>query len=207
MKKSNLMMLALMGLTAGISANAQAGQETAAQTNKKDMSCPNMASLSSDEQAFASKLNDKNKKAFCGQFSSDQRRAAMMASCKGPANCGADKATGKKKIMSPDDAVGKVMNDNNMSMAEKRANLTLLASAQPVAQPSTAPAAAQPAAAQPTATPAAQPAAVQPTATPVKLAPAATQPAPAAQPSVDQTSAAPAKATPASAQPSAPHAK
>jgi|SRR5579872_1250154 len=157
MKKKNLMMLALMGMTAGLSANLQAEEATKVDTK---MDC---SKLSSDEMAFSSKLNDSNRRMFCSKFSADQRKSAMMASCMGPNNCGAGRSDGTKKPMNANDAVQKVMKDNGMAMAEKREKAADALSQAP------APAKATPAVATPAA--------------PAKAAPAAAvTPAPAAAP-------------------------
>ena len=79
--------------------------------------------LSPGERSFSSKLNDANRKMFCGKFTPEQRKTSMMASCNSRANCGLNRNAGKK-VMSPDEAVQKVIKDSKMSMAEKRESLS-----------------------------------------------------------------------------------
>lgn len=94
MKKMNLMMLALMAMAAGA---VQAGEPVAAV--KTESSC---ASLSAEEQAFAAKLGERQRKLFC-MMNIDQRKAAMTAS--------ADPA------QTADGAVEKIMKEHHLSMA------------------------------------------------------------------------------------------
>jgi hypothetical protein len=87
MKKS-MMMLALVGMTAGVAVNAENTQNAAAAPAQKTQvatapaaKAPEAAAvkLSADEQAFASKLNDQNRKAFSDKLSADQRKSVMVA--------------------------------------------------------------------------------------------------------------------------------
>ncbi|MBI2742759.1 MAG: hypothetical protein HYX48_02440 [Chlamydiales bacterium] len=109
MKKEFFMTLAAVCMVAGLSAN-QAAQPAAAVAQEKSAS-----SLSADELAFAAKLNDQNRKVFSTQFSEEQRKVAMGASC----------ATGacqnsQKAALAPNDAVQKVMKDNSAVVVEKK---------------------------------------------------------------------------------------
>jgi len=99
MKKLNLMLVAILATLAG--ASLQAADVTG--TMQKGIDQPECSMLSSDEQAFAAKLTDANRKAFCAKFTSAQRSAAMMS---------------VNATMTPDQAVQKVITDNNISMVE-----------------------------------------------------------------------------------------
>jgi len=69
------------------------------------MSQDDCSALSSDEQTFASQLNDNNSMMFCSKMSPMQRQKAMqMTGMRGP--------SGTK--MSPDDAVQNVMKNSGM---------------------------------------------------------------------------------------------
>ena len=72
--KRNIMMLALASMTLGLAVNAEeaAKPQLAAVENAA-------TKLSADEQAFAAKLTDQNRKSFSEKFSVDQRKAAMIA--------------------------------------------------------------------------------------------------------------------------------
>ena len=140
MKNKNLVALALLGMTTGLGVNAQADEncssckndvELTGQKCKTAANCNGMngngkadcSNLTQDESDYARKLNDKNRQAFCGRFSASQRKQAMQMSCNGMMNCGSNRNAGKN-VMKPDDAVAKMMRDNNMSMEEKREELT-----------------------------------------------------------------------------------
>jgi len=69
MKKINVMIMALMATAAGA---LSAHEPVAAKT---EASC---SSLGAEEQAFAAKLSDRQKKLFC-MMNADQRKAAMTA--------------------------------------------------------------------------------------------------------------------------------
>jgi uncharacterized protein with von Willebrand factor type A (vWA) domain len=105
MQKKRLISLVLMGITAGFAINAQAESATALKADNKMMDCSKM---SADEQAFAKKLSSSNRDMFCGKFSSSQRKAAMKEACHDAAKCEG------REPMSEDDAVEKVMKQNNM---------------------------------------------------------------------------------------------
>lgn len=101
--------LALMGMAAGLSLGAEAPK-----SEKADCS-----GLTYDEQVFAGKMTEWNRKMFCEKFDARLRKSAMMLACSGPSNCGANKRSGKK-IITPNEAVKKVAKDSRISMAEKR---------------------------------------------------------------------------------------
>jgi hypothetical protein len=93
MKKNTMMMLALVAMTAGVAVNAET--PAAAAPAKAQVAAPaaaDAAKLSTDEQAFAAKLNDQNRKSFSEKLSADQRKSAMTA-VKNGAN--ADEAVSK----------------------------------------------------------------------------------------------------------------
>jgi hypothetical protein len=89
MKRNTMMMLALVGMTAGLTTvNAEEAKAAAAAPAEKVHVTANTAQkavetaaakLSVEEQAFVAKLNDQNRKTFSDKFSADQRKAAMIA--------------------------------------------------------------------------------------------------------------------------------
>lgn len=93
MKKSILMILAL---GAGALLNAENTQNAAQPAAQKPQTCTSNAAkaceLTTEEQAFAAKLNDQNRKAFADKLTSEQRKA-VMASTKNGGN--ADEAVSK----------------------------------------------------------------------------------------------------------------
>lgn len=87
MKRNTMMMLALVGMTAGLTTvNAEEAKAAApaekvqvvANTAHKAVETA-AAKLSVEEQSFVAKLNDQNRKTFSDKFSADQRKAAMIA--------------------------------------------------------------------------------------------------------------------------------
>lgn len=72
MKKDIVMMLGLIAMTAGVNVHA----ETANTQKSAELSA---VKLSADEQAFAAKLSDANRKSFCEKLSAEQRKYAMTA--------------------------------------------------------------------------------------------------------------------------------
>lgn len=124
MNKRDLRLLALMGLTAGLTSCCRT-----CDTYRNDCACPSKEdacqALTCDELYFANQLVERNRRAFCGKFSAEQRRAAMLVSCHGDINCGSDRNAGKK-AMKPDDAVSMIMRDNNMTMEEKRSEYEIM---------------------------------------------------------------------------------
>lgn len=120
MKKRDLLTLAVVGLTAGLSSCCRTCTDY---RMPNDCGCPCAGdpcqALSCDELYFANQLVERNRRAFCSKFSAEQRRAAMVASCHTEINCGTAKNAGKKALK-PDDAVSIIMRDNNMTMEEKR---------------------------------------------------------------------------------------
>ena len=139
MKNMKLMMLALVGMTAGLTVNAQEATTAAAPAVQKTQEAVAPATaqkapevvavkLSVDEQTFAAKLNDQNRKAFITKFSAEQRKNAMTSA----ANKGATTAA-----VTPDEAVSKVMKDSGMINAEK--NVAVENHTAPAAPQATAP--------------------------------------------------------------------
>jgi hypothetical protein len=113
MKKEFFMTLAAVSMVAGLSAN-QAAQATAAAPAAAQQEKA-VATLSADELAFAAKLNDQNRKVFSTQFSEEQRKTAMGATCATGA-C----ANSQKAALAPNDAVAKVMKDSQVVVADKK---------------------------------------------------------------------------------------
>ena len=134
MKNKKLMMLALVGITAGLTVNAQEAaaapvvqktQEAVAPATAQKASEVAAVKLSADEQAFTAKLNDQNRKAFITKFSAEQRKIAMASA----ANKGATAAA-----VTPDEAVSKVMKDSGIIHSEKNVAVTENNAAQPASQ-------------------------------------------------------------------------
>ena len=98
MKKMNLMMLALMAMAAGAVLVAEPATVATKPVAKVETSC---SSLSVEEQAFAAKLGERQRKLF-SMMNAEQRKAAMTAS--------ADPA------QTADGAVEKIMKEHHLSM-------------------------------------------------------------------------------------------
>ena len=86
MKRNTMMMLALVGMTTGLTVNADEVQTTSAPAAKAQVApaataqkAPEATKLSAEEVSFAAKLNDQNRKAFSEKLSADQRKAVMVA--------------------------------------------------------------------------------------------------------------------------------
>jgi hypothetical protein len=98
MKKNTMMMLALVGMTTGLTVNADEAQTqgaaapaqkaqvvatsntTQAVTGTTQKAAEAAATkLSVEEQAFVAKLSDQNRRTFSDKFSADQRRSVMVA--------------------------------------------------------------------------------------------------------------------------------
>jgi hypothetical protein len=93
MKRNTMMMLALVGMTAGLTTvnaeeEAQAQNAAAASAQKAQVVTTGTAQkttetaatkLSIEEQAFVAKLNDFNRKTFSDKLSAEQRKAIMIA--------------------------------------------------------------------------------------------------------------------------------
>ena len=73
MKKNLLIALVFGALSANAGLIAEEGAAASSQTESKAVA------LSADEQAFAAKLNDQNRKSFTGKLSIEQRKATMVA--------------------------------------------------------------------------------------------------------------------------------
>lgn len=130
------MTLAATCMATGLFANAPAQPAAAATAQPAAVAAAqpatqqekSAATLSADELAFAAKLNDQNRKVFSTQFSAEQRKAAMTASCASGA-C----ATGQKTAMAPNDAVQKILKDSAVVVADKKEAAPQAAAAAPVA--------------------------------------------------------------------------
>jgi hypothetical protein len=101
MKKLNVMM-ALAALTTLASVNAE---DAVCGAKKQEATA---SKVSAEEQAFAGKLNEQNRKAF-EQFTAAQKKAAMDSTV----------AAANKAAMQPNDAVQKVLKEQNVTAAEK----------------------------------------------------------------------------------------
>lgn len=81
MKSKTMMMLALAAITAGAVVNAE--NTNAAPKAQTQVAAPAAQSaevrLSADEQAFAAKLSDQNRKMFAEKLSVEQKRSVMVA--------------------------------------------------------------------------------------------------------------------------------
>lgn len=73
-----MMALALVAMTAGVAVNAENTQAAAVPAQKATEAVA-AKQLSADEQAFAAKLNDLNRKTFNDKFSAEQRKSIMVA--------------------------------------------------------------------------------------------------------------------------------
>jgi hypothetical protein len=82
MKRNKMMMLALVGMTAGLAVNAEEAQaqNAAAPAQKAQIATETAATrLSVEEQAFVAGLDDQSRKIFSDKFSADQRKSVMIA--------------------------------------------------------------------------------------------------------------------------------
>jgi hypothetical protein len=90
MKRNTMMMLALVGMTAGLTTvNAEEGQAQSSATAQKAQIVTTETAqkiaetaatkFSVEEQAFVAKLTDQNRKTFSDKFSAEQRKAVMIA--------------------------------------------------------------------------------------------------------------------------------
>ncbi len=77
MKKNTMMILALVAMTAGVAVHAENTQTAAVPAQSATEAVA--TKLSADEQAFAAKLSDQNRKSFNDKFSVEQRKAIMVA--------------------------------------------------------------------------------------------------------------------------------
>jgi len=100
----------ILGVLASFSLHSEENNEYVAKKQQpsyadEPMTTQNPCSaLTTDEQAFASKLNTTNSSIFCSKMTPMQRQKAMqMASTKGPSNT----------KVTPDEAVQKVMSGSN----------------------------------------------------------------------------------------------
>ena len=95
MKNYKMMALALVmtaGASLNASENAQKPQVVAQAAQKAEAVA---TKLSAEEQAFAAKLSDQNRKAFADKFSAEQRKAAMAAAKTSTVANAADEAVAK----------------------------------------------------------------------------------------------------------------
>jgi hypothetical protein len=88
--KKYAMMLAVVAMAAGVSANAESANALAASAQKNQVVTTAQkaleateSKLSVDEQAFAATLNDQNRKSFCDKLSAEQRQAVIVAAKNG----------------------------------------------------------------------------------------------------------------------------
>jgi hypothetical protein len=108
MSKKILMTLCCIGLMA---ACGFADDDVAQRSNNGNSSMTaDCSSLNRDEQMFARKLSEQNRKMFCNDFSSSQRSSAMDMANQTD-NRGA-------KMMTPDQSVMKVAKDNGMMQSK-----------------------------------------------------------------------------------------
>ncbi|MBS0653930.1 MAG: hypothetical protein JSR39_10460 [Verrucomicrobia bacterium] len=110
MKKQMTMMLALCGLAAGVSANAenavQKPQVVTSSTPQKAYEAT-ATKLTTEELAFAAKLSDANRKAFTEKLTVEQRKLAIAA------------AKNATVANAADEAVAKILNNNAIASSEK----------------------------------------------------------------------------------------
>jgi hypothetical protein len=104
MNKRMMLTVACALAYAGLSHAAEAAAPAAAPKSAAPMDC---TQLSAAEQQFASGLSADSKAMYCGMFNADQRMAAMQ-------QVGQPDASGN--VMTADQAVQKVAQDNNMMM-------------------------------------------------------------------------------------------
>ena len=83
MKKNTMMMFALVAMTAGLTVNADEVQTISAPVAATQKASEETVKLSAEEISFSAKLNDQNRKAFCENFSVEQRKGAMVAAKNG----------------------------------------------------------------------------------------------------------------------------
>jgi hypothetical protein len=122
MKKLNVMM-ALVAMTAGASM-VQAEESSPCSAKKQEVTA---CKVNAEEQAFAGKLNEQNRKSF-EQFSAEQKKAAMAAAAVAGAN---------KVALNPNDAVQKVAKEN-VTVADKVEVKAEVKAAAPVVAPAKA---------------------------------------------------------------------
>lgn len=86
----------ILALSAGALVNAENTQNAAQPAAQKPQVCTSTAAkaceLTTEEQAFAAKLNDQNRKAFADKLNSEQRKAVMASTKNGGS---ADEAVAK----------------------------------------------------------------------------------------------------------------
>jgi hypothetical protein len=141
MKKKLLMSLALGGMLVGLSTNAIAHQDVAqpattapSSTSISSATSTSAAPLSTDEIAFAAKLSDQMRRVFSREFTSEERKAAMMCSCQGTSSCADAQSDGAVTALSPNQAVEKIMTEG-VAIQKKEANAHLTEKVQGSAQP------------------------------------------------------------------------
>jgi hypothetical protein len=108
MNKKTLSLVAL-GLFATLCAQASNEGIAAASAGQPGMQKQaDCSTMTADEQSFASQLMDPNMKMmFCSKFTPDQRSSCMQM---------AQQPDASGNMMTPDQAVQKMMQDNNMTM-------------------------------------------------------------------------------------------
>ena len=103
MKKYTVTAVALLSTLVGGSALQAEGTQAGSSAQKPQVVAPATAKavdpvvskLSAEEQAFAAKLNDQNRKAFVEKLSAEQRKVAMTAAKVSTAANAADEAVAK----------------------------------------------------------------------------------------------------------------
>jgi hypothetical protein len=87
MRRYSIMMLAFVGMLLGTCLHADTDLAPVAMQKAP---ITQAATLTPDEQAFAAKLNDQNRKAFIEKLTAEQRRIAMAAAKASPIENAAD---------------------------------------------------------------------------------------------------------------------
>lgn len=130
MKKKDLAMLALLGLTSGMMISCKTGQHKEGQPGKKDLPgktagqvAPSAQPMTAEEKAFYGKLNAEGKRTFEQMNSADRQKSIQTANagckgkniCKGLGGCETDdhackgmndcKGKGGCAVTDPNDAV------------------------------------------------------------------------------------------------------
>jgi hypothetical protein len=101
MKKNTMMMLAVIGMAAGLT-TVQAEEAHKPQVKVAESAA---TKLSAEEQSFCAKLNDQNRKTFSDKFSADQRKAVMIAAKNGASADEAVQKMGAAKDLKESSAV------------------------------------------------------------------------------------------------------
>ena len=117
-------MLALCGLMAGVSLSAEnAVQKPQVVTSSTS---PAATRLSVEEQAFAAKLSDANRKAFIEKLTVEQRKLAISA------------AKSATVANAADEAVAKILNSSAVAIVEETENASIASAEEAVQESSQA---------------------------------------------------------------------